>query len=1177
MKQNAKLTVFLREKTIKVKKILTIFTLLLAISMQVNASVAVQKNVISIKEQNISLADLIFKIGEEMDAKFIFNYDDLDEFKGLNVETSGTIEEILDHLLKDKGLTYKVNKNSYVIRKAKPQPQKRTTKQSEKVKIKGLVTDDSGEPIPFASVCFAGTTHGCVAALDGKFELEMDADPNAKLVVSCIGFETVELPIGDKREFKVQLKSASEGLEEVVVTGYQTISKERATGSFGKIKSEELEATLNTSVADQLEGRVQGLLVHNDKIQIRGTSTIFGNKEPLVVVDDFPLANVKELDNINPDDIDNVVVLKDAAAASIWGVRASNGVIVITTKKGSAKKEDFFDVEFSAKYTINSKVDLSDLNLANAEQMIDLEREAILDRNWADYASEEYDFTNMTYTAENYSRAQEIILNAQKNAATAGSLNESELAAMNTQLAGLAKNNLRKEYEKYLFQRQATQRYNLAVLGKSKGADYRFSVLYETNKGQKVGEQSDKINVNTNTNLKLSEKSKLKINFIGTYEQNKNNGFYTPYSWIKPYERIKDENGNKLPIYYGAPQHHKTHFVSKGFRNWDKYLIDELDDNNNKTKSVFVRLNVGYDYKIMDGLTFNSQLMGSTSNISSDNLSKANSYEVRDMYNRYSNIETTPWGAEMLNTLLPKGGRLINNENKRYMWSFRNQVNFDRDIAEDHRINVLVGTEINSETIENKQHLKIGYDPRTLTYKNDFDWTSVKFVNDYSGQLVGTGPLYKEEYEKDRFASFYGNMGYHFSNRYSVSLSGRMDKSNLFGASADYKKNILWSTGLAWNIHNEEFFNSKIINRLTFRGTYGVNGNIDKSTSPLMTIYSGLSFITGERASYILNPPNKWLRWERTKVTNIGIDFALMNNKIGGSIEFYNKKSIDLLGNAKVDYTYGFTRAKVNTASMYNRGIDANLNFVPVASKFRWDISLNFSYNYNKVTKVELAENSSSSYLNGEPIQGLSINHLHAYRWAGLSNTGLAQVYNTNGEKVDYRTQLTDPEAVKLAGVTVPKYYGGLQQRFAYKRWAAAINFNYGFGHKMRLATPSYYTGFGSNTDKRIAKRWRKAGDELRTDIPVMPNTRVDAQDSYRAGLFGKSTANVVDASYIQCRNINLSYKFNKALSFSNLEIMLQANNLWMWTANDAGVDPLVGAGIWSTPKSFTFAIRGRF
>jgi hypothetical protein len=259
MKQNAKLTVFLRKKTIKVKKILTIFTLLLAISMQVNASVAVQKNVISIKEQNISLADLIFKIGEEMDAKFIFNYDDLDEFKGLNVETSGTIEEILDHLLKDKGLTYKVNKNSYVIRKAKPQPQKRATKQAEKVKIKGLVTDDSGEPIPFASVCFAGTTHGCVAALDGKFELEMDADPNAKLVVSCIGFETVELPIGDKREFKVQLKSASEGLEEVVVTGYQTISKERATGSFGKIKSEALEATLTTSVAARLEGRVQGL------------------------------------------------------------------------------------------------------------------------------------------------------------------------------------------------------------------------------------------------------------------------------------------------------------------------------------------------------------------------------------------------------------------------------------------------------------------------------------------------------------------------------------------------------------------------------------------------------------------------------------------------------------------------------------------------------------------------------------------------------------------------------------------------------------------------------------------------------------------------------------------------------------------------------------------------------
>ena len=407
------------------------------------------------------------------------------------------------------------------------------------------------------------------------------------------------------------------------------------------------------------------MLVHNGEIQIRGTSTIFGNKEPLIVVDDFPLSNSDELENINPDDIDNVVVLKDAAAASIWGVRASNGVIVITTKKGSSKKEDFFDVEFSAKYTINSKVDLSDLNLANSEQIIDLEREAILERNWADYASEEYDFTNMTHTANTYSRVQEIILNAQKNAATLGSLSESELAAMNNELAGLTKYNLQKEYEKYLFQRQATQRYNLAVIGKSKGADYRFSVLYENNKGQRVGVLDDKINLNTNTNLKLSPKSKLKINFIGTYEQSKDNGFYTPVGQLKPYERIKDENGNKVPIYYGAPQHHKTHFVSKGFRNWDKYLIDELEDNNNKTKSVFVRLNLGYDYDIIEGLNFNSQLMGSTSNISIDNLAKANSYNVRDMFNRYSNIETTPWGAEQITNLLPKGGRLTSVDTKR--------------------------------------------------------------------------------------------------------------------------------------------------------------------------------------------------------------------------------------------------------------------------------------------------------------------------------------------------------------------------------------------------------------------------------------------------------------------------------------------------------------------------------
>ena len=189
----------------------------------------------------------------------------------------------------------------------------------------------------------------------------------------------------------------------------------------------------------------------------------------------------------------------------------------------------------------------------------------------------------------------------------------------------------------------------------------------------------------------------------------------------------------------------------------------------------------------------------------------------------------------------------------------------------------------------------------------------------------------------------------------------------------------------------------------------------------------------------------------------------------------------------------------------------------------------------------------------------------------------MAQIFDLDGNKVDYRTQLTDPKSVKLVGVTVPKYYGGLQQRFGYKRWAAAVNFSYGFGHKMRLSTPSYSAAFYGNTDKRIANRWRNPGDELKTDIPVMPDSNVDAYDSYRASLFSRSTANIIDASYIQCRNINLSYKVDKVLAFKSLELMVQANNLWMWTANDEGVDPLVGPGRWSTPKSFTFAIRGRF
>jgi len=1041
----------------------------------------------------------------------------------------------------------------------------------EKVKITGTVTDEKGTPLPFAAVCFKGTTTGCTSAVDGSYTLEAPNEKDLILEVSSLGFATQTIPVNGRTVIDIIMIEVVKGLDEVVVTGYQSISKERATGSFAKLSTEDIENTLNNSVVDQLNGRVQGLLVNKDEITIRGKSTIYGNAEPLVVLDNFPLNSLDELNTLNPDDVASITVLKDAAAASIWGVRAANGVIIVTTKKGKSKNGSMA-IDVSAKFFISEKDDISQLHLASSSDMINFEREAIYDKRWLDYSQPSYDLTHFGDKSMSYSRAQGIIFRHLANANKPGALNGEEEVLMDQELNALKNYCFKNEYKKHLLQKRFTQTYNVAFYGNSDVNSYRHSFTFENNNGHLIGHESNKITINSVNDFKVNSKFKVNFNILASYTTKKKNSSSHNMTNTKPYARIYDDNGEKVSIYNDTPEHHKAHFKGMGYLDWNEYIIDELHDKKDEDETYYIRANIGANYKILDYLTYNTQLIGNLSSNNNEILNKKGSYFERDLINRFTVVDDG-----MLTQKLPRGGFLHQQLTKNHYWAFRNQLSVNKDLFSDHHLNMIIGTEINSQSTSYTYSQRVGYDNQTLFNDDNINWPGLLNTIIYSGARGSYALGNREKFNEDRFASFYTNIGYSIKNKYSLSLSARQDQSNLFGANSDYSKNALWSTGVAWQLHQEDFFKSDLFDRLVVRATYGVNGNIDKTTFPVLTIISGQSFLTGEKATNISNPPNKELRWERVKVWNIGVDFALLNNNLSGSIEAYNRESTDLLGIAKLDYTSGFSSAKINTANMYNRGFDLNLFATPIKKEINWSINFNFGYNYNKVTNVELAENSAQAYLKNSPISDQSLYRLYAYKWAGLNNKGEAQIYNEKGEIVNYSQPVTSPKALAYEGVTTPKYYGGMMHHFTYKNWSANFNLSYGFGHKMRMPAPNYNNALYANTYSSLNDRWRQPGDEKHINIPGLPETLEQVNNSYRTHMYELSSANIDNASYIKLNSVGIGYDIVQIPKLQKLRIMLQANNIWMWTANDMDIDPTVVSGVLPNPKSFQISLKTTF
>jgi len=1049
--------------------------------------------------------------------------------------------------------------------------------QVKTITIKGRITNEKGFPISNATIKVKESKTLTVANGEGLFELN-NIQLGTNIIISSIGFKPSEIHNIQTDEFlNVHMFTEDKGLEEVqiVSTGYQNIPKERATGSFVLIDSGLLNRKVSSNLLDRLDGVTSGLIFNKNKlssntsdISIRGRSTISSNTNPLIILDNFPYDG--DLANINPQDVKSITVLKDAAASSIWGSRAGNGVIVITTFNGTYNKKPV--ISLNSNISIGDKPDLYYRPQLTNQQFIGIEQ-FLFDKGA--YNS----IINNGYGA--LSPAVEIMLRNRTGAITS--------AQRTTMLDSIASFDNRKDLSEYYYRKSVNQQYQLSVNGGGQNNKYYISLGYDKNLANTVINNNDRLtlNVNNTTNL-INNRLELYTGVLFSSTSNNING--QGYQPRYPYERIADQNRNALAVTDGILRLPYIATAGNGkLLDWQYRPLDEIQNaySYENVKGTDYRINLGINYKIIPDLKFSVNYTYNKG-IIDDQLNRTlASYYTRNQINTFTQISPTG----VISYPFPLGN-ILNSFSSTYFSNYgRGQLGYDKSFNKKHVISALAGFEIKDYQSSISRVNLYGYDEGTATNKNGTINPTVLYPYFYGASSAMINQGNSNSGTTDRYRSFYANASYTFDNRFILSASARRDESNLFGVNTNQKGVPLWSGGFSWNISNEKFYKSSLIPYLKLRATFGYNGNINKSVSAYLTAMSFAGYINGFAQQYleIQNPPNPSLKWERVKNLNLGVDFASKNSTITGSVEYWIKDGLDLIGATPIAPQTGITVFTGNSADMHGQGIDLILNSRNIARKdFAWTSNFLFNYNTDKITsyKVKATKNSDIVGLNYiQPIEGYSYYSVFTYKWMGLDNQGKPQsILNGNASK-DYvaMTNSKNTDDLLYSGTLRPKYFGSLINTIKLKDLEFSFNLVYKLGYVYRrssLSSTSLYSnpsGLNAYQQFDYDLRWQNPGDELKTDVPAL----IYPIDGTANNIYNYSSILIEKADHIRLQDIRLNYILSKKkvnfLPFSNVNLYCLVSNLGViWRESKYKIDPDYPNGV-PLPRTYAVGLKLNF
>lgn len=1079
-------------------------------------------------------------------------------------------------------------------------------------KISGQVLEAaSGHPLPGATVFIdpespeAKVCHpaGTVADVNGHFELVLPVSVH-HVVVSFIGFEALRADVSGKTEFVFRLKEELKQLDEVVVTGYQNLDRRKVTSAVITVKTDEIRRIGVPTIDQMLEGQAAGVTVTPTngapgapaKMRIRSTVTLSGSTDPLWVMDgmilegnDIPkdFTDKDNLDNlyntsiagVNPADIESITILKDAAATAIYGARAANGVIVITTKKGRQGK---MRVSAAASVFVTVRPDLDKLDLMNASEKVDWELQVAAQPELDRMEDENGSQGAVRRLLEQYGQ-----LNGFRENGLNGISAEVRERIEKLRTSGA-------DWGKEIYRNAVNRQYTVSVAGGSDAANYYASVGYYSEKGTTVGTGFERFNATLKTDLRLHDKVKLGVSLFVNHNKQESyltdgDAFINPSRYsrkVNPYLDVFDADGNYL--YDSDIQGTDVYLQNFNFR-------EERENTDYTLNTLSLKPMLTLNFRPVAGLDLSTQFGMQLERSSTEKSADQHTYFVRKyrLKTRYNEQ-----GEDKF--FLPEGGIIQNMGNDLNQYHWKIQAEYARTLAGRHDLDVMAGTEMRGDKTVRISTRGFGYDAKALTTK------PLVFPVGYATN-DSNFEQYKKEIYENRYQSYFMTASYTYDNRYTLFGSLRYDGSNLFGVARKYKYLPLWAVSGAWNIEREHFMQgAEGLTRLKLRASYGIQGNVDKNTSPfILGTWGNQSILPGsyEPSITVGTPPNQNLRWEKTSNWNVGLDAGLLNDRITFSIDGYYRVSDDLIGTRTLPLENGFDYTSMNWAKLTNKGFEFALSTVNVRTRhFRWLTDFNIAHNKSKVNKVLVRDNDRLP-----SIQGYSVGAQFSIRTAGVDENGYP-MYWKNGQKVPmadffqltpmfpfysyYTSPLTDDteayrELFQYEGTTEPKFTGGLVNRFYYKNFDLTVSASFVLEQTVKEEPFYSPTGWyaGQNGVRRMKKVW--SPENPNGEYQRLLGINNGEGDMYMAYSWfddelGRLAYQHYDIwyrkmSYLRVNSIRMGYtlggNLTGKLGLASARVSLEARNPFVFGSSYQGYfDPETFGSVYSQPMPKTFS-----
>ena len=857
---------------------------------------------------------------------------------------------------------------------------------AQQIVVKGIVKDTTGEPIIGANVIVKGTTNGTITDFDGNFLL--NANKGDIIIISFIGYRSQEAQAA--ASMNIILKDDTELLDEVVVIGYGSVKKDDLSGSVVAIKAEEMNKGAVTSPQELIMGKVPGLSVSQgdgapgagSTIRIRGGASLNASNDPLIVIDGIPVSNdaapgtPNALATINPNDIETFTVLKDASATAIYGSRASNGVIIIQTKKGT---QDKIKVSYSGTFT--AKDPYKRIETLDAQSF----RE-VMQAQYPEGTAQSADIQR--------------ILNVYPNQST--------------------------DWQDAIYQTGLSTDQNIGIAGKAGFMPFRISLGYNTEKGTLKTSKYERYTGAVNLSPKFFDNHlSVDINVKGTINKNRfaDSGAVGAAAFFDPTKPIYDEE-NRYNGYWnwGIVQGAQADLATQN-------PLSLLYDRNNHGTTKRSLGNIQLDYKIhgLEDLHANLNLGYDVAKTTGRNFVNSNSVQ--------SSLDKTFTGLGQGNT-----------------WN---------NLRRNHLLDFYMNYAKNIESIKSNFDIMAGYSWQHFYYANH-DITYSNPTEDLGAKEGYTYDENERHYIRDDhrripyenyLISFFGRLNYNFMDRYLLTATLRRDGSSRF--SENNRWGLFPSAALAWTISNEPFMKAteNVLSKLKLRLGYGVTGQQEIGDYQYITSYS---FSTNPNTTYLgttLLKPNGYspdLKWEQTTTYNVAIDFGFLNNRINGSIEYYQKHTKDLLNTISAAAGTNFINLiTANVGKMKNKGVEANVNAIAIQSKdFTWEVGYNITWNDSKITKLTTTFNPD--------YQGIDAGTNQKHQVGEMPGTFYLyqQVYDENGKPIQNAFvdrnndgQITEADRYLTHKSPMAKVYMGFSSQFSYKKWDLGFNLRANFGN----------------------------------------------------------------------------------------------------------------------------------